>query len=791
MSKPENGQQFPAICWPVPKNNRGGEFSNLEEMLAHLEGEATGHWLIGRHGMWHGGIHITDTSTPWCALSGQSMNEAVDFPVPFKGEQPVRCMADGEVVAYRINRDYLSMPWYRGDLHYSGSFVLIRHRIQPGETAESGLTFYTLYMHLAPWLAYPEPDSTAFKVADGQYLNAYVDVPRQWVVAKLPPGTRVIWDKAVSADTMTGSNGRQYARVTLAEPVTGRMNLNAGDRVWTVCDKGNLVPVRDSIIRPAWWSPFLPPSRETVQFDTVVCPTPYPIKAGAPVGHLGYFQIPTDKGHEKRYQVHIECLTTDDLPRFLSNPEGVGRDTPAFARCPKDIPVYLKYTDGEIYKGLVTTESETVIALSGQAVTDKEGKRYWPEGGMSRGLLAESDVQLLSRYDLAGRGFEATEDNPVSFDHLDGKRQPKGLVRTIFERFFNVAINDGKLYSKIVAFNYRQLLEQIDDAKSPRYNPELYRRAVQNPSMREHLYRLCVKHPSEWYYSSESPVWKAFFTPQLKRDAPEWYDYSMKFLTDLRWMYRVAGMVVNPWHMHPLVFLDAIAVKNIGKITLSMLRKIWTSENNVSDSTLQQVADELNANLDLCHLNTKERLYHFMAQVYQETGPKFSIIESLDYSASRLSKLFSYYRSHPEEQLLDGRTENQKANQINIANKAYGGRNGNYLPNDGWNYRGRGMKQLTGRYNYRVFTQYSSKVWGESLDFEEQPELVSSSIKQAVRSALFFWDGHELYKKADGGITRAASDAITDVVNAGTDSRTLRYNNLIRFSHEKIFDDVF
>ncbi|EOA7388424.1 hypothetical protein ACION8_004485 [Escherichia coli] len=558
MSKPENGQQFPAICWPVPKNNRGGEFSNLEEMLAHLEGEATGHWLIGRNGMWHGGIHITDTSTPWCALSSQSMNEAVDFPVPFKGEQPVRCMADGEVVAYRINRDYLSMPWYWGDLHYSGSFVLIRHRIQPGETAESGLTFYTLYMHLAPWQAYTEQDTTAFKVADGQHLNAYADASRQSVAAELPPGTRVIWDKAVSADTMTGSNGRQYAHVTLAEPVTGRMSLKAGDRVWTVCDKGNLVPARDSVTRPAWWLPFLPPSRETVQFDTVVCPTPYPIKAGAPVGHLGYFQIPTDNGHEKRYQVHIECLTTDDLPRFLSNPEGVGRDTPAFARCPKDIPVYLKYTDGEIYKGLVTTESETVIALSGQAVTDKEGKRYWPEGGMSRGLLAESDVQLLSRYDLAGRGFKATEDNPESFDHLDGKRQPKGLVRKIFELFFNVATNDGKLYSKLVAFNYRQLLDQIDDVKSPRYNPELYRRAVQNPSMREHLYRLCVKHPSEWYYSSESPVWKAFFTPQLKRNAPEWYDYSMKFLTDLRWMYRVAGMVVNPWHMHPLVFLDAI-----------------------------------------------------------------------------------------------------------------------------------------------------------------------------------------------------------------------------------------
>ncbi|WP_449550016.1 pesticin C-terminus-like muramidase, partial [Lelliottia amnigena] len=351
-----------------------------------------------------------------------------------------------------------------------------------------------------------------------------------------------------------------YAHVTLEEPVTGKMSLKAGDRVWTVCDRENLVPARDSATRPAWWSPFLPPSRETLQFDTVVCPAPYPIKAGDPVGHLGYYQVPSEDGHEKRYQVHIECLTTDDLPRFLSNPEGVGRDTPAFARCPKGIPVYLQFSSGDIQKGLITTTSDTVMALPGQAVTDKEGKRYWPDVS-SRGLLAESDVQLLSRYDLAGRGFETTEDSPASFDHLDGKTQPKGLVKTIFERFFNVADNDGQPYSKADAFNYRQLLDKIDDGKSTWYNAEQYRRAVQNRSMRAHLNSLCVKHPSDWYYSSETPVWKAFFTPQLKRDAPEWYAYSMKFLTDIRWMYRVAGMVENPWHMHPLVFLDAVAEK--------------------------------------------------------------------------------------------------------------------------------------------------------------------------------------------------------------------------------------
>ncbi|ENL9264216.1 hypothetical protein AB6K26_004668, partial [Salmonella enterica] len=378
--------------------------------------------------------------------------------------------------------------------------------------------------------------------------------------------------------------GRQYAHVTLAEPVTGCMSLSTGDRVWTVCDRENLVPARDSATRPAWWSPFLPPSRETVQFDTVVCPTPYPIKAGDPVGHLGWFQVPGEDGHEKRYQVHIECLTTDDLPHFLSNPEGTGRDMPAFARCPKDIPVYLQFSGGEIQKGLITTQTETVMALSGQAVTDKEGKRYWP-GGSSRGLLAESDMQLLSRYDLAGRGFETTEDSPASFDHLDGKTQPKGLVKTIFERFFSVADNDGKPYSKAVAFNYRQLLDRIDDAKSPRYNPEQYRRAVQNPSMRDHLYRLCVKHPSDWYYSSEAPVWKTFFTPQLKKEAPEWYAYSEKFLIDLRWMHRVAGMVENPWHMHSLVFLDALREKKKKRWAHSPFAELLGSVESKNDYT--------------------------------------------------------------------------------------------------------------------------------------------------------------------------------------------------------------
>ncbi|EEU6564972.1 hypothetical protein QEW03_004123, partial [Salmonella enterica] len=48
-------------------------------------------------------------------------------------------------------------------------------------------------------------------------------------------------------------------------------------------------------------------------------------------------------------------------------------------------------------------------------------------------------------------------------------------------------------------------------------------------------------------------------TPQLKKEAPEWYNYGIRSLNATRWMDQVPDMSRTPWHMHPLVFLDAIS----------------------------------------------------------------------------------------------------------------------------------------------------------------------------------------------------------------------------------------
>ncbi|HHY6385553.1 TPA: hypothetical protein ACV44O_004489, partial [Salmonella enterica] len=559
----------------------------------------------------HGGIHITDATTPWCALSGKAPQEVMEYPVPGKGEQAIRCMADGEVVAYRINRDYLTLPWESGDLFYSSSFVLVRHHIQPGQTAASSLTFYTLYMHLAPWSAYPE-ESTAYKVADGQHLKAYVDDTLQWTATTLKPGTRVNWNKSDPAAQMT-ARGRRYAHVSLVEGITDKMNLNAGDLLWVVCDNGNLLPDHNGPERPAWWSNLLPPAKETMQFDTVVCPTPYPIRSGDAIGHLGYYQAPKDGGYNGLYQVHIECVTTDDLPRFLSNSEHVERDKPAFGKYPAGIPLYMKNSVNAIYQSQLTTHQDGIFPLNGSQHTEDNQVTYW-QAGASRGYLAESDLKLLSRYDLAERGFETVEASPRSFDHLDGKNQPAGLVRHIFQMLFNASSKDPRTSHAQVKHNYQRLLDKIDSGET-RYSAQEYRRAVQNPDYIDHLQHLCVKHPGDWYCTSDDPVWQAFFTTLLKKEAPEWYRYGIRFLNATRWMDQVPDMSRTPWHMHPLVFLDAISTskkrgwahspfadllgcvesKNdytaYNQIFHSPERSVAHYDTNLTSMTLQQVMD--------------------------------------------------------------------------------------------------------------------------------------------------------------------------------------------------------
>ena len=264
----------------------------------------------------------------------------------------------------------------------------------------------------------------------------------------------------------------------------------------------------------------------------------------------------------------------------------------------------------------------------------------------------------------------------------------------------------------------------------------------------------------------------------------------------MTWMKTVSEKGValgpEPWHMHPIVFLNSIK-KGKSKITREMLRRIWSDPGNVSDSVLDVVAEEFSNKFEVCNINTKNRLYHFFAQIYQEVGPTFNLNEGFNYRPQVLINKFAYYRNHPQDAQTDGYIPGrQVANKQNIANRAYGSREGNdnIASGDGWRYRGRGMKQLTFKNNYRSFTNYHERVWGERVDFESTPDLLVETV-YAARSALYFWDQNNLFSSADNGISRAVSDSITRIVNLYDNHYEDRHNNLIRFLQEGIFDEIF
>ncbi|ELY2853989.1 hypothetical protein SMC92_000996 [Cronobacter dublinensis] len=546
------------ICYPIRRES-GQEFNHIDEILAHLEGESTGLYMIGRNGMWHGGIHITDATTPWCALSGKGAGETVQHD----GREAIRCMVDGEVVAYRLCKDYIPVSWITGPLSISGSFVLVRHYIQPGKTEKSGLHFYTLYMHLAPYSAYPQ-DSHLMKVADGQHLNAYIDASLLWCVRSLPGGTRVSWDKTDAAASQKGKNGRQYARVTLADGLEGTPALSAGDKVWVVCDRGNLVPENDGPVRPAWWVPLISSEKDKIQFDRVVSVSePFAISAGAPVGHMGFVQAPKEVGTESRYQVHIECLSTDDnLENFLTNPEAAGKDNPLYIRCTPGLALYQKDVEAGFVKTGSKTKEDNILLLSkvpvetGGTQENPEQYYYFPEGFV---LKDEKLPECLSQYDLEKLGFTLMKDEPENFVHLDGKNQPKGLVRQLYETLRDASKKDLRVSHALETHNYQRLLDNIDSNRDGFYSPEEYRRAVHNPSYRDALYKVIVRHPSDWYYKSDEGMW-AGFIKKLEKYAPDWVPYTQQFTDKLCWMQELTKLNLGPvlWHMHPVMFLGAL-----------------------------------------------------------------------------------------------------------------------------------------------------------------------------------------------------------------------------------------
>ncbi|EOI3446262.1 N-acetylmuramidase domain-containing protein, partial [Cronobacter turicensis] len=336
--------------------------------------------------------------------------------------------------------------------------------------------------------------------------------------------------------------------------------LKKGDRVWVVSDGDSLTPVAPAAS-----------GSEPAFNDVYVPPAPVSVSAGDSLGHMGFYQLPEENGKRSRYQVHIECLSMDDMEKFITNPGRAGEDAPVYLTWQTNAPLFDKGERGMVagsrktkISGIVTLAKVPGADAEGNALTGNQNAAYF-HIYKENGWLPAASIKKVPQYALGELGFVTLNKAPASFDLIDGIKQPNNVVKGILEQLHKAAQDETRTTHALNKYNYQRLLEMIDSNQDGCYPEQEYLQAVQNTSYRDRLYRVIAKHASEWYYGKDDPLWKTYLDT-LTTDAPLWKTYLETFLDKMTWMKAVSetGVALGPevWHMHPVVFLDNVRTAN-------------------------------------------------------------------------------------------------------------------------------------------------------------------------------------------------------------------------------------
>ncbi|WP_222937508.1 LysM peptidoglycan-binding domain-containing protein [Spartinivicinus ruber] len=192
-------------------------------------------------------------------------------------------------------------------------------------------------------------------------------------------------------------------------------------------------------------------------------------------------------------------------------------------------------------------------------------------------------------------------------------------------------------------------------------------------------------------------------------------------------------------------------------ISLSQLEQILPKTKT---ETLSHYCSAVNRCLHKYEINTPLRIAHFIAQVAHESGGFRYVSENLNYSKEALLQVFGKY--FPNENLADQYARNPEK----IANRVYANRmgNGSESSGDGWQYRGRGFIQLTGKSNYQAYKKDSG------IDVVSTPDEVAQNPTVVVDAAGWYWNKNNLNRYADQDDIRTITRRINGGLN-GLDDR--------------------
>ncbi|EOL8878636.1 hypothetical protein ACM9PQ_003268 [Enterobacter mori] len=638
-------------------------YRSATEFMEALQGsEGDTHWLMKKAEHWHGGIHIYDSFAA----------NAVFKP----GSHGLKCMTDGQVVAWRLNDNYQTAQFKKKMLKFSTTFVLIKSTCSPDkDKPDNSLDFYTLWMQIAPLSEYGVTDTPtatvtarALKIRQDNTFSGWmrngmsqgISVPRNALHhyeaprdthTTLPRGS-VVEIEQEATFILNGKPAPFIFITVVSVPEGAKTGLSVGESGW-ISGLDKFVK-RQDITLPAW----MQEARKHGVFNQVVTVSgedALSVEAGDVIGHLS---LNEQAYGNPQYFSHLEVFSQDArMKDFLTNKAGVTKGVAEL----HTLADKMRWQHRE-------RDNSFVMAGVGGDPSPTTAERYTPETQCRRlevdgktwyyipdelAWVAVEDVQRANQFDLEKRGFIALEqeDSPQSIFQT-----PKeSWLRQAFGRLEELARGETRdMYSSSYTEKYQKLLKQMDSNQDGVIDAGELWRFLHNrqPHIQYQVQRLVVKHHSEWLKDGTSALWQAALDEQAKK-YPDLALFNRDFINKLVWMRDVPEIRSSEalWHMHPVVFLDAI--------------KADEYDFSTRESTIRAIVAE--SRKQGFSLNTQ--VAYILATVKRETGDTFRPVREGDWAGHTSTDDYrqTHYRYYP--------------------------------------YYGRGFVQITWDYNYRAYSE--------------------------------------------------------------------------------------
>ena len=186
-------------------------------------------------------------------------------------------------------------------------------------------------------------------------------------------------------------------------------------------------------------------------------------------------------------------------------------------------------------------------------------------------------------------------------------------------------------------------------------------------------------------------------------------------------------------------------------LTVDQLRAMIPTNKEV-----EEWCEELNKALPKYDITTDQRISGFVSQCAHESMDFTAMSENLNYREETLNKVFPRYFGPGKRNAAEYAKNPEKIANYVYMDEFRTSKLGNTQPGDGWRFRGRGLKQLTGRDNYTRFAKDYNMTAEEAAVWVETKE-------GALASALWFWKTNNLNAIADTG----SVPALTKKINGG------------------------